>query len=235
MRTETGAVRRGRRAGARSAPAARRAAWCCAALAGIVWRWRAGCCCCCSRSPASSAPLAAAWLGHDPNAVDLLARFAPPSCRASARHRRARPRPAAAPAVRRPDLAVRRPGGRARGGRARHADRPGRRVPRRAHRRAADATDRCGHRAAAAAALDRARRGRSDQARPARGARAVGGGEPLSHPADRGPGRLDHGRPAGPRHDASVRTRDFIRAAVAQGAGPLRIMLATSCRTWSRR
>ncbi len=26
-----------------------------------------------------SAPLAAAWLGHDPNAVDLLARFAPPS------------------------------------------------------------------------------------------------------------------------------------------------------------
>ena len=39
----------------------------------------AACCCCCWRSPASPAPLAAAWLGHDPNAVDLLDRFAPPA------------------------------------------------------------------------------------------------------------------------------------------------------------
>ena len=57
------------------------------------------------------------------------------------------------------------------------------------------------------------------------GARALGCREPLADPPDRGACRLDHGRAAGPRHDA-LGCASAISSAprVAQGAGPIRIM-----------
>ena len=108
-----------------------------------------------------AAPLVAAWLGHDPNAVDLFARFAPPG----AGHPLGTDELGRDLLLRllyggRVSLFVGLVGALAAAG-PRHADRPGRRLRRRPHRRAPDAPDRRGDRAAAAAAPDRAGRGRS--------------------------------------------------------------------------
>ena len=172
-----------------------------------------------------AAPLAAAWLGHDPNAVDLFNRFAPPS----ALH------PLGTDELGRDLLLRLLYGGRislfvglvgalAAAGIGTLIGLVAGYVGGRTDALLMRLTD-----AVIAlpllpllivlAAVDLAKLGVPPGDRPLRG------GQPLAHPADRRPGRLDHGRAAGARHHA-LGARARLRARGSrQGAGPLRIML----------
>ena len=125
----------------------------------------------------------------------------------------------------RPRLASRGPGGGTRVRRHRLGRRAPRRLLGRAPRCLPHAGDRRRHSPSAPAAPHRARRRRPGEARPAGVYRRGREPQPLPHHRDRGPRRLDAHGAARAQHHLSVREREFVLAARAAGAGPLRIML----------